>query len=265
MCPHLLCIFDGSTASDLLRSNTARSASYPGAMIPFRIPNSLPGFRAAILTASDSGRSPRATMSMTMGIVVSTPGIPDGASAKSRSFSSAACGAWSVPIMSKAPSRNSLLILSRTAACLRGGLTLYSAPAQRSASKVMWCMVTSVENPAERASSRPSGVVMWQMLIAEPRKCSARREMAFHSASAGRSRRWSLQQVSSPFSMRWSSSAWTLMRLPVARTSPTAGTSSSSSSSRMLPVVEPMNSLNPTTSGASMPALMPAVTAANRP
>jgi len=33
----------------------------------------------------------------------------------------------------------------------------------------------------------------------------------------------------------------------------------------MFPVVDPMNSLNPTTSGASILALIPAVTAANSP
>ncbi len=55
------------------------------------------------------------------------------------------------------------------------------------------------------------------------------------------------------------------MRLPVASTSLTAGIISSSSSSRMFPVVEPMKSLNAGTSGASIPALTFAVTAANSP
>lgn len=264
-CPHLLCSLLTSIWTERLRSKTARSASYPGAILPLGTSNSLPGFREAMRTASAIGRSPRRTASMTMGIVVSTPGIPDGASENGRSFSSAACGAWSVPIMSNPPERNLLRRASRTAASLIGGLTLYSAPGNRSTSNVMWCMVISVENPAALAMSRPSGVVRWQILILPPLKCDARREIAVHSACAGRLRRWSLVQCSSSSEMRWSSSAWTLMRLPVARASVTAGTSSSSSSSRMLPVVEPMNSLNPTTSGASMPALIPAVTAANSP
>lgn len=142
---------------------------------------------------------------------------------------------------------------------------MYSVPVKRSTSNMRWCIVTSVEKPASRARSSPLGVVRWQMLMLDPLKCDARREIAVHSASAGRLRRWSLQQRSSSFLMRWSSSAWTLILLPVASASRTAGTSSSSSSSRMFPVVEPMNSLNPTTSGASILALMFGVTAANSP
>lgn len=125
--------------------------------------------------------------------------------------------------------------------------------------------MTSVVNPAALARSRPSGVVRWHMLMFEPLKCWARRDMAVVSAAAGRLRRWSLQQFSSPFAMRWSSSAWTDMRRPVASASLTAGIISSSSSRRMFPVVDPMNSLNPTASGASILAFIPAVTAANSP
>ncbi len=142
---------------------------------------------------------------------------------------------------------------------------MYSAPGKRSTSKVMWCMVISVENPADLAMSAPSTVVMWHMLIADPLKLDARREIALVSAFAGRLRRWSLQQDSGPFDIRWSSSAWTDILRPVARTSLTAGINSSSSSRRMLPVVEPMNSLNPTTNGDSMRALIPDVTAAKSP
>ncbi len=65
--------------------------------------------------------------------------------------------------------------------------------------------------------------------------------------------------------MRWSSSAWTLTLFPVERALDTAGMSSSSSSRRMFPVVEPMNSLKPGTSGAREAALMFSVTAANSP
>lgn len=265
-CPHLLCSPLTSIGADLLRSNTAKSASYPGAILPLGTSNSLPGLSEAMRTASAMGSSPLRTMSMTIGIAVSTPGMPEGASSNGRAFSSAVWGAWSVPIMSNPPERNLLRRASRTDASLIGGLTLYSAPGKRSTSKVMWCMVTSVEKPAAFARSSPSGVVRWQMLMSLPLKCDARRDIAVHSAWAGRSRRWSLQHLSStPFAMRRSSSAWTLMRLPVARAASTAGIISSSSSSRMLPVVEPMNSLKPTARGASMPALMPAVTAANKP
>ncbi len=241
------------------------SASYPSAILPLGTSNSLPASWEPMRTASANGSSPLRTISMTMGMVVSTPGIPDGAAPNSCSFSAAVCGAWSVPIMSNPPARNLLRSPSRTSAVLIGGLTLYSAPGNLSTSKVMWCMVTSVENPAASAISAPSTVVMWQMLIAEPLKWDARRDIALVSAEAGRLRRWSLQQRSSPFVMRWSSSAWTDILLPVARTSRTAGISSSSSSSRMLPVVEPMNSLNPTARGASMRAFTPGVTAAKRP
>ena len=120
-------------------------------------------------------------------------------------------------------------------------------------------------NPAAFAMSNPSGVVRWQMFIFEPPKFEASLRMAFHSASDGRFLRWSRVQRSVSFDIRWSSSAWTLILLPVARTSLTAGIISSSSSRSMFPVVEPMNSLNAGTRGAIMPALTLAVTAANSP
>jgi len=122
-----------------------------------------------------------------------------------------------------------------------------------------------VENPAVLARSRPSGVVRWQMLMLLPLKWDASLLIAFSSASAGRLRRWSRVHFSTSWSMRWSSSAWTLTLFPVERALDTAGTSSSSSSRRMFPVVEPMNSLNPGTSGARDAALMLSVTAANSP
>jgi len=96
-------------------------------------------------------------------------------------------------------------------------------------------------------------------------KWDASLRMAFSSASAGRLRRWSRVHLAGSFLMRESSSAWTLTRFPVASAAFTAGTSSASSLSRMFPVVEPMKSLNPGTSGASMPALRLGVTAAKRP
>ena len=79
-------------------------------------------------TASEIGRSPLRTLSMTMGMVVSTPGIPDGASWNGLDFSSAVWGAWSVPIISNPPDRNLLRRASLTADVRMGGLTLYSAP-----------------------------------------------------------------------------------------------------------------------------------------
>lgn len=44
---------------------------------------SLPGFSAPMRTAWDIGMTSLRTMSMTMGIVVSTPGIPPGAASNS--------------------------------------------------------------------------------------------------------------------------------------------------------------------------------------
>ena len=82
---------------------------------------------------------------------------------------------------------------------------------------------------------------------------------------AGRFLRWSLVQFSVSLVISESSSAWTLTLLPVDSALVTAGTSSSSSFRRMFPVVEPMNSLKPGTSGASILALMFGVTAANSP
>ena len=216
-------------------------------------------------TASCIGMSPLRTISMAMGMVVSTPGIPDGAASNSCSLSSTVCGAWSEPNMSMAPARNLERSSLRFSGPRTGGLTLYLASVWRSTSKVRWCMVTSVENPAALARSRPSGVVRWQMLMLLPLKWDASLLIAFSSASAGRLRRWSRVHFSTSWSMRWSSSAWTLTLFPVERALDTAGTSSSSSSRRMFPVVEPMNSLNPGTSGAREAALMLSVTAANSP
>ena len=120
-------------------------------------------------------------------------------------------------------------------------------------------------NPAALARSSPSEVVMWHMLIFEPEKLEASLLMALCSAAAGRLRRWSRVHSQYPLDIIESSSAWTLMRFPVARTLLTAGTISASSLRRMLPVVEPMNSLNPGTIGARSAALQLAVTAANSP
>ncbi len=147
-------------------------------------------------TAWNRGMTSLRTMSMTIGIVVSTPGMPPGAASNSLAFSSAVCGAWSVPIMSMSPLTNLPYRRSLQSMSLSGGFTLYSAPVQRSTSNIMWWSVTSVEKPAALAMSRPSGVVMWHMFTAAPRKPSARRLMAVHSAWAGRFLRWSLVQPS---------------------------------------------------------------------
>ena len=250
---------------EFLMSKTRRSASYPTAILPLGTENSLPGFSAPMRTACAIGITSLRTMSITIGIVVSTPGIPPGAASNSCAFSSAVCGAWSDPNMSMSPDRNLLNSRSRQSMSLSGGLTLYSAPGQRSTSNIMWCIVTSVVNPAAFAMSRPSGVVRWHMLILDPPKLEASLRMAVHSASAGRFLRWSRVHLSTSRDMRWSSSAWTLILLPVASTSLTEGIISSSSSSSMFPVVDPMKSLNAGTRGAIMPALTLAVTAANRP
>ena len=125
--------------------------------------------------------------------------------------------------------------------------------------------MTSVVNPADLAASRPSAVVMWQMLILDPENLEASLPIALSSAEEGRLRRWSRVHPASDFEIMESSSAWTLMRLPVARTRVTAGTRSASSFRSISPVVDPMNSLNPGTSGAKGDGSHPAVTAANSP
>ena len=122
--PHLLCRPLTSMAELDLMSNMARSASYPSAILPFLRENASQGFSAPMRTASDRGISSRRTISMTMGIAVSTPGIPPGAESKSPDFSSWVCGAWSVPIMSMSPLTNLALSESRHAAVLMGGFTL---------------------------------------------------------------------------------------------------------------------------------------------
>ncbi len=142
---------------------------------------------------------------------------------------------------------------------------MYSAVVFRSTSKRRWCSVTSDEKPAPLAMSSPSEVVRWHMFILEPANLDASLLIALCSADAGRLRRWSRVHSAPPLDIIESSSAWTLMRFPVASTLLTAGTSSSSSLSRILPVVEPMKSLNPGTMGAIGAALHPAVTAANSP
>jgi hypothetical protein len=124
VCPHLLCILFGSMGADILISNIARSASMPAAILPLGMENAAQGASAPMRTACDSGISSRRTMSMTMGMDVSTPGIPPGAESKSWLFSSSVCGAWSVPIMSMPPARNLLYRASRQSAFLIGGFTL---------------------------------------------------------------------------------------------------------------------------------------------
>lgn len=100
MCPHLLCRSRTSILDVLRMSNTAKSASQPSAMRPLGMPNSLAGLLDAMRTASAIWMVPLRTISMTIGIAVSTPGMPEGAAENSCIFSSAVCGAWSVPIMS---------------------------------------------------------------------------------------------------------------------------------------------------------------------
>ncbi len=142
---------------------------------------------------------------------------------------------------------------------------MYSAPGNPSTSNMRWWRVTSVVKPADLATSRPSEVVMWQMLILDPENLEASLPMALVSADSGRLRRWSRVHPASSLDIIESSSAWTLMRFPVPSTRATAGTRSASSLSRMSPVVEPMKSLNPGTRGAKGRGSHPAVTAANRP
>lgn len=125
--------------------------------------------------------------------------------------------------------------------------------------------MTSVVNPADLAASRPSEVVIWQMFTLDPANLEASLPIAFNSAEEGRLRRWSRVQPASALDIMESSSAWTLMRFPVARTRETAGTRSASSFRSMSPVVDPMNSLNPGTRGARGDGSHPAVTAANSP
>lgn len=63
------------------------SASHPSDILPLGTSNSLPASCDPMRTASDRGSSPFLTISITMGMVVSTPGIPDGAAPNSCSFS----------------------------------------------------------------------------------------------------------------------------------------------------------------------------------
>ncbi len=83
-----------------------RSASYPSAIFPFLTENSSAGLSAPMRTAISSGISCLRTISITIGMVVSTPGIPPGAAENSCDLSSAVWGAWSEPNMSMSPDRN---------------------------------------------------------------------------------------------------------------------------------------------------------------
>ena len=127
-------------------------------------------------------------------------------------------------------------------------------------------MATSVVKPRRCASSAWGALVQWQMLILLVPEYLARRLSAEYSASAGRSRRWSWQHLSSmPFAMKLSSSACTLTTLPVRATSAMTSGISESSLKRMFPVVEPMKSLKAGTYGARRDAWHPGVRAANSP
>lgn len=131
----MLCSDLTSICDAFLMSYIWRSASYPSAILPLRRENSLPALSAPMDTASCIGMSPLRTSSIAMGMVVSTPGIPDGAASNSWSFSSAVCGAWSDPNMSMAPSRNLEYSFLRFSGPRTGGLTLYLASVWRSTSK----------------------------------------------------------------------------------------------------------------------------------
>ncbi len=102
----MLCSALASIWDAFLMSYIWRSASSPSAILPLRRENSLPARSAPMDTASCIETSPERTISMAMGMVVSTPGIPEGAASNSCSFSSTVCGAWSEPNMSMAPSKN---------------------------------------------------------------------------------------------------------------------------------------------------------------
>jgi hypothetical protein len=54
----------------------------------------------------DSGISPLRTISIAIGTVVSTPGMPPGASLNPRAFSSTVWGAWSEPNIAMSPAAN---------------------------------------------------------------------------------------------------------------------------------------------------------------
>ena len=82
-----------SIFSDERRSNTDRSASYPSAILPFFTEKEDAGVSAPIEAAWDSGIVPARTISMTIGIDVSTPGIPPGAATNSCALSSIVWGA----------------------------------------------------------------------------------------------------------------------------------------------------------------------------
>ena len=93
---------------DERKSKTARSASYPSAIFPFLTENSSAGLSAPMETAMERGMSCFLTISMAIGTVVSTPGMPPGAAENSCALSSIECGAWSEPNISMSPARNLL-------------------------------------------------------------------------------------------------------------------------------------------------------------
>ena len=75
-------------------------------------------------TAWVSGSSPGSTSSVsTTARAVSSPVVPGGAWSNSCSFSSGACGAWSVATASTVPSPSPARSASRCSAVRSGGLT----------------------------------------------------------------------------------------------------------------------------------------------
>src|SRR5579872_3039282 len=90
--------------------------------------------------------SPVLTMaSCTTRSAVSSPVIPQAASAHSVSLASTGCGAWSVATQSMVPSASASRSARTSAAVRNGGFTLYtgSYPTARSSVSSRWCGVTS--------------------------------------------------------------------------------------------------------------------------
>lgn len=259
--PHLECSWDWSMDDVLRMSNIAKSASLPTSIEPLFRPNHEAAFEDPIRATSSKGTVPLAAILIAIGTVVSTPGMPPGASPNSASFSSTVCGAWSLPNIFILPLTNSSKRPRRVSFVLSGGLTLPKASLMFDVSRSRWCMVTSVENPAASAMPTCSALVQWHMLILTPLYTESLR-MALYSASTGRLRRWSRQECSGSFDIRESSSAWTLTGTPDAAILSIRGAISESSLRSMLPVVEPMKSLNDGICGASCSILAPGVRAA---
>ena len=91
---------------------------------------------------------------------VSSPVTPFGACSNGCSFSSAACGAWSVAMQSTTPERTASISAWRSASAASGGFIFTLASSERTASSVSsrWCGEASADTrtPTDRAQATSS-------------------------------------------------------------------------------------------------------------